>query len=272
MAKFIADQRISVWYSVPSALVMMQLRGRLGAHDLSRLRHVIFAGEAMPKAALKAIAAELPRPVLTNLYGPTETNVCTHHRVTADDLADDAPLPIGRPITDTRVWIVDDGMRPVPPGKSGELLVAGPTVTSGYLGDADLTASRLVPAPQGGVIAYRTGDRARARSDGVLLFEGRIDRMIKCRGHRIEPGEVEAALAKHPVVAEAAVVPCADPVFGNRLRACIAARDGGDIAEAELIAFCRARLPAYMLPDEWKFYDALPRTDREKIDLRALMR
>lgn len=271
MAKYIADERITTWYSVPSALIMMQLRGKLREHDLSALRHVIFAGEVMPKPALQAIAAELPPVTLTNLYGPTETNVCTYHACTAADLADDGPVPIGKPISDTRVWIVDDAMRPVPTGDAGELLVAGPTVTTGYFGDLVKTAERLVSAPDGDGTAYRTGDRVRARADGVLLFEGRIDRMIKARGHRIEPGEIEAALAKHPLVKEAAVVPIPDPVFGNRIKACLAPRDGASLVEADLAAFCKTHLPPYMLPDVWAFYPALPRTDREKIDLQQLM-
>lgn len=271
MAKYIADERITTWYSVPSALIMMQLRGKLREHDLSALRHVIFAGEVMPKPALQALAAELPPVTLTNLYGPTETNVCTYHACTAADLSDDGPVPIGVPISDTRVWIVDDAMRPVPAGDAGELLVAGPTVTTGYFGDAAKTAERLVPAPDGDGMAYRTGDRVRARADGVLMFEGRIDRMIKARGHRIEPGEIEAALAKHPAVKEAAVVPIPDPVFGNRIKACLAPRDGASLVEADLAAFCKTHLPPYMLPDVWAFYPSLPRTDREKIDLQLLM-
>jgi amino acid adenylation domain-containing protein len=262
MAKFIADERITTWYSVPSALIMMQLRGKLGEHDLSALKHVIFAGEVMPKPALQAIVILLPRATYTNLYGPTETNVCTYHRVSAGDLASDSPVPIGVPISDTRIWISEDG----------ELLVAGPTVTTGYYGDAAKTAERLVPAPDGAGRAYRTGDRVTRRPDGVLMFEGRLDRMIKCRGYRIEPGEIEAALCRHPAVKEVAVVAIADPVFGNRLKACIAARDGQSPGEDDLRQFCQVHLPPYMLPDVWEFFASLPRTDREKIDLVALAR
>ncbi len=294
MAKWIADARIGVWYSVPSALMLMQLRGKLADHDLSALRHVIFAGEVMPKPALQELARRIPQTTLTNLYGPTETNACTYHRVSEMDLQDDGSLPIGRAISDTRLWIVDESGRPCGTGyqpvtsspqasslchtgdsyegdsPSGELLVAGPTVTSGYLGDAELTARRLVAAPDGGGLAYRTGDRVHARADGVLMFEGRIDRMIKCRGHRVEPGEIESVLVRHPMVKEAAVVALPDPVFGNRLKACVAAREGARLTEADLIEHCRGQLPAYMLPDVWQFYDSLPRTDREKVDLRAL--
>lgn len=279
MARYIAEQKISVWYSVPSALMMMQQRGKLAEHDMSALRHVIFAGEVMPKPALRAIARDLPGAALTNLYGPTETNACTYHRVTPEDLASDDAVPIGRPISDTRVWIVDEALRPVGGSESGaqgvsasagELLVAGPTVTAGYLGDAELTAGRLVPAPGGDGVAYRTGDRVRVRRDGALMFEGRIDRMIKSRGHRIEPGEIEAALAGHPGVQEAAVVALPDPVFGSRIKACVAPRAGRTLTDAELIAHCRERLPPYMVPDVWQYYERLPRTDREKVDLSLL--
>lgn len=271
LAKWMADSRISVWYSVPSALMMMQLRGKLGEHDLSALRHVIFAGEVMPKPALQALADQLPGRVMTNLYGPTETNVCTFHGVDQADLRDPGPLPIGKPISATRIWIVNDEGKPVSHGTAGELLVAGPTLTSGYFGDAQLTARRLVAAPDGDGSAYRTGDRVRARADGVLMFEGRVDRMIKRGGHRIEPGEVEAAIVRHPMVKEVAVVALPDPMFGNRIKACVAAREGARLGEAELIEHCRDKLPAYMLPDVWQFYDALPRTDREKVDLQKLM-
>ncbi len=272
MAKFIADRRISVWYSVPSALIMMQLRGKLGDHDLSTLRHVIFAGEVMPKPALQTLGAEIPHVTWTNLYGPTETNVCTHHRCDSADFADDGPVPIGRAITETRLWIVDERGTAVADGESGELWVAGPTVTTGYCGDTELTSRRCTPAPDGDGLCYRTGDRVRRRADGVLMFEGRIDRMIKRGGHRIEPGEIEAALYRHPDVRQAAVVPLADPVFGSRIKACVSAKEGRAIDEAGLIAFCRPLVPTYMMPDVWHIMDALPETDRGKIDLQALAR
>ncbi|HPF39749.1 MAG TPA: amino acid adenylation domain-containing protein [Phycisphaerae bacterium] len=270
LAKFIADQRISIWYSVPSALVMLQLRGKLGDHDLSALRHVIFAGEVMPIPALRSLAELIPHAAWTNLYGPTETNVCTYHPVNHKVDMSAPTLPIGLPISDTRVWIVDEDLQDVAAPGAGELLVAGPTVTTGYANDAEMTARRLVPAPDGVGMAYRTGDRVRRRADGALLFEGRIDRMIKCRGHRIEPGEIETALLNHPSVREAAIVAVADPVFGNRLRACVSFRDALSLTQADLIAHCRANVPAYMVPDEWDIRDALPQTDRGKVDLRAL--
>jgi amino acid adenylation domain-containing protein len=269
-AKFLAEQRITVWYSVPFALVLML--DKLGAHDTSHLRHVIFAGEVMPKPALRALAAALPRAAFTNLYGPTETNVCTFHRVEAADLPGDEPLPIGRPIDATRTWILDEEGRPRSDGGPGELLVAGPTVTTGYLGDPALTARRLVPAPDGDGLAYRTGDLVSRRSDGVLLFHGRNDRLLKCRGHRIEAGEIETVLCRHPGVREAAVFLVSHPQLGDRLVVAVAGDPNNRPAAAELIAHCRQALPPYMIPDAWHFFAALPRTDRGKVDLQALQR
>jgi acyl-coenzyme A synthetase/AMP-(fatty) acid ligase len=213
----------------------------------------------------------LPRVAFTNLYGPTETNVCTFHRVEAADLPGDEPLPIGRPIADTRLWVLDGDGRPRGDDGPGELLVAGPTVTTGYLGDADLTARRLVPAPDGDGLAYRTGDLVSRRGDGVLLFHGRSDRMLKCRGHRVESGEIETVLCRHPQVQEAAVFLVPHPQFGDRLVVAVACAPNARPPERELIAHCRQTLPPYMIPDVWHFFEVLPRTDRGKVDLQALL-
>jgi acyl-coenzyme A synthetase/AMP-(fatty) acid ligase len=231
---------------------------------------VIFAGEVMPKPVLQDLARALPHARLTNLYGPTETNVCTYYRVEAADLDDPGPLPIGEAIADTRLWILDEDGTPQNGEGPGELLVAGPTVTTGYFGDADLTGRKLIPAPDGHGIAYRTGDIVSRRPDGVLLFHGRADRMLKCRGYRIEPGEIEVVLGRHPQVGEAAVLLTGSPQQGERLLGCVAGTCGAQPAEAELADWCRRSLPAYMIPEVWQFFPALPRTDRGKIDLQQL--
>lgn len=278
VARFIDTHRITSWYSVPSALSQLIRVWSRGAAPTS-LRQALFAGEVMPKASVVELAKLLPQAGLANLYGPTETNVCTWHRVRPADLDDPGPLPIGIPIDETRVWIDDS---PIPgdspnaavgghsDSDAGELCVSGPTVAAGYHGDA--TASdRFAAAPDGKGMAYRTGDRVRRRSDGELLFEGRIDRQFKTRGHRVEPGEIEAVIAMHPAVREVAVVPIPDENFGHRVLACLssnanAASTSGDIAE-----YCRARLPIHMVPDTWLVRDTLPRNDRGKIDLRAII-
>jgi amino acid adenylation domain-containing protein len=273
LAQWIADRRITIWYSVPSALLMMTLRGGLDDHDWSLLRRVLFAGEVMPPETVRALMHKLPEAELWNLFGPTETNVCTAHRVSADDVRDDRPVPVGRPIRDTVGYVVDEAGQGVDKGQTGELWVAGPTLLAGYLGDRKLTAERMVPAPDGsGQTCYRTGDRVRDRGDGVLLFLGRADRMVKSRGYRIELGDVESAIARHPAVGEVAVVPVPDPVFGYTLRAVLSPRPQHTVSPDQLDAFVRRSLPGYMVPEAWDIRPALPRTDRGKIDHQRLAR
>lgn len=269
LARFVEAQRISVWYSVPSILSQLASRAAISNDTAETLRVVLFAGEVMPKASIRRLAGQFPAARLANLYGPTETNVCTWHAVTDADLADDGPLPIGRPITDTRVWISDSQGQTSQANDSGELWVAGPTVAAGYH-RGTTHSNAFVPAPDGHGVAYRTGDRVRRRSDGVLLFEGRTDRQIKSRGHRVEPGEIEMVIASHPAVREVAVVPIPDPNFGHRLLACLATNQDKISAQDEIAAYCRSRLPGHMVPDAWVFQESLPRNDRGKVDLQAI--
>jgi amino acid adenylation domain-containing protein len=269
VAKLIEKQRVSVWYSVPSALILM--KDKLAGMETLSLRHVIFAGEVMPKSAFQALARELSQASYTNLYGPTETNVCTYHRVTESDLRSTDALPIGRPICDTGVWICDDAGNVLPDGTAGELLVAGPTVTTGYLADAELTRARLVAAPDGSGVAFRTGDCVSRDAEGLLQFHGRLDRMIKCRGYRIEPGEIEGVLCRHPAVDEAVVIPVAHPTYGSRIKAYVATSALTVPCEADMVALCREHLPGYMVPEIWSITATLPRNDRGKVDLQALI-
>jgi len=279
LAQDIAARSITTWYSVPSALALLVQRGRLADHDLRNLHRILFAGEVMPKPLLRDIAAVLPNVELANLYGPTETNVCTWHRVTSSDLEDDGPLLIGAPIDETRAWLIpaeSNVSQSEHETDTGELLIAGPTVSPGYLNDQTLTNEKLIAAPDGNGLAYRTGDRCRRDESGVLHFLGRIDRMIKARGHRIEPGEIEAALEACAGVNEVAVIAVADATFGNRIKACVSldgsAPQSNDEPQAQLIKFARQRLPSYMVPDLWEFWEYLPRTERGKVDYQALSR
>ncbi len=270
--RFIEQERITVWYSVPWVLVLMVLRGSLASRDLSTLRHVLFAGEVMPPEHLRTWMELAPQARYWNLYGPTETNVCTYHQVVADDLDDPEGIPIGKPIRDTQVWVVDDKDRPLPSGEVGELLVAGPTVFAGYHRDRRASARRLIDAPEGEGKACKTGDRVYQREDDVLVFQGRTDRMVKSRGYRIEPGEIEAAVAEHPSVAEAAVVSVKHLLRGTSLVGFVSLHDGAELSPGELSAYCREHLPPYMVPNQWAFLDLLPRTPHGKIDLKGLAR
>lgn len=270
LAEFIEQTGITIWYSVPSVLSLLVVHGRLAIGRLASLRHVLFAGEVFPIAHLRRLMAVLPHVRFTNLYGPTETNVCTYYPVPPLAEEQTAPIPIGRAIGDVEVWAADEQGRRVPPGEVGELWVRGPTVAYGYWGDAERTARAFVANPSGlPDRVYRTGDLVRQNADGDLLFLGRRDHQIKSRGYRIELGDVEAALYAHPQVVECAVVAVPDEIVGNRLKAFVVTRGAG-VTGTDLARFCATLLPRYMVPDTFTFLRALPRTSTGKTDRTAL--
>jgi amino acid adenylation domain-containing protein len=271
VGRFIEDQRITVWYSVPSVLSMLALRGGLKRGDLPRLRTIHFAGEVFPTPYLRALMTKLPHVRFYNLYGPTETNVCTFYEV--PPLPDEqlTPVPIGKAIANVGVMVLDDDGQPVPPGEVGELWVRGSGVMRGYWGDPEMTATRLqARADTSGATdtLYRTGDIVRERDDGNLDFLGRRDAQIKSRGHRIELGDIETALHAHSAVVECAAVAVPDPLVTNRIKAYVVLRDGA--TETDVLDVCATHVPDYMLPDELLTLDRLPRTSTGKIDRRAL--
>ncbi|HSF38309.1 MAG TPA: amino acid adenylation domain-containing protein, partial [Thermoanaerobaculia bacterium] len=238
------------------------------------LRHLLFGGEtADPRRVREALAARPER--LLNLYGPTEgTTVTTWYPVTAVH-RDAASVPIGRPIANTRVYVVDPFLRPVPAGVAGELLAGGDGLARGYLGRPGLTAERFIPSPfageadEPGARLYRTGDRVRWLSGGVLEFLGRVDAQVKIRGFRIEPGEIEAALASHPEVREAAVV-AREAAQGDRRLVAYVVPAGGGLTVPALRSHLGERLPLYMMPAAFVWMERLPLTANGKLDRRAL--
>ncbi|MFK0221132.1 amino acid adenylation domain-containing protein [Streptomyces vinaceus] len=236
------------------------------------LRLVMTTGEALtPGLARAAHALGVPgRLRLVNQYGPTEcTNTTTYHVVTDADI-EAGRIPIGRPLPGARVLVLGEHLEPLPQGAIGELFIAGRGVARGYLGDPARTAEAYPPDPYGppGARMYRTGDLARLRSDGVLEFHGRRDNQVKVRGHRIELGEVEAALLRHPDVARA-VAAAHGEGEGRLLAGYVVWREGGGDAAA-VLDFVRAALPAAMVPSALVVLDALPLTPNGKTDRRAL--
>ncbi|MER7003689.1 amino acid adenylation domain-containing protein [Dactylosporangium sp. NPDC000555] len=222
----------------------------------------LVGGEALPAT----LAAELRGKVgrLTNVYGPTETTIWSTYWPVPES---PAAIAIGGPISGTRVYVVDDRMRPAPAGVPGELVIAGAGVALGYLRRPRLTADRFVPDPWGpaGARMYRTGDRVRRRADGTLEFLGRLDTQVKLRGHRIELGEVESVLAGCPGVAAAVAA-----VRDDALAAYVTARPGTDLDPAAIRDAARAKLPAYAVPSMVTVLDALPLTPNGKVDRAAL--
>jgi L-proline---[L-prolyl-carrier protein] ligase len=265
--------RLTVWYATPSTLVLMLTRGGLAGLDLSALRVLLFAGEVFPVKYLRDLMHLAPRARYANLYGPTETNVCTWLEVTEPPVGD-RPLPIGRACPYDEMLVLDDALRPVPAGDAGELWVRGATVMRGYWGRPERTALSLQPieiAPGITDLAYRTGDLVRQQPDGNLEFLGRRDHQVKTRGYRVELGEIEVVLHRHPAVDEAVVLAIPDDEVTHRLRAVVVTKVGATLDEAALRQHCAESLPRYMVPETVEFRRDLPRTSSGKVDRRALI-
>ncbi|HBL29953.1 MAG TPA: hypothetical protein DD490_24200, partial [Acidobacteria bacterium] len=245
-----------------------------GLDDLSSLRQLLAGGDVLSAPHVDAALRQLPGLRLLNGYGPTENTVFTScHRAEAPL---GSSLPIGRPIPGTRIVLLDAQLRPVPHGAPGRLLTGGSGLARGYLRRPDLTAERFLPDPFAplwgtpGARLYDTGDLARRRPDGALEFLGRRDAQVKIRGHRVEPGEVEAVLREHPEVADAVVLARPDPAGGLRLVAWVVSRVVSRRAGADLRAYLEERLPAPLIPSLFVALDALPLTANGKVDRRAL--
>ncbi|CAF1726029.1 Dimodular nonribosomal peptide synthase [Bacillus subtilis] len=227
---------------------------------------VLVGGEALPSGLLQALQ-DLHCSV-TNLYGPTETTIWSAAAFLEEGLK--GVPPIGKPIWNTQVYVLDNGLQPVPPGVVGELYIAGTGLARGYFHRPDLTAERFVADPYGppGTRMYRTGDQARWRADGSLDYIGRADHQIKIRGFRIELGEIDAVLANHPHIEQASVVVREDQPGDKRLAAYVVA--DGAIDTAELRRYMGASLPDYMVPAAFVEMDELPLTPNGKLDRKAL--
>ena len=234
------------------------------------LREVITAGEqlvATPQIA--ALIDGLPGGRLRNHYGPTETHVATAHDLPASSSDWSLLPPIGRPVPNMRVYVLDRALRPVPIGVAGDLYIGGVQVARGYLGRPALTAERFVPSPFGpepGARLYSPGDRARWRADGELEYLGRRDQQVKIRGFRVEPGEIEAVLREREDVGDCAVVAREDVPGDRRLVAYVA----GQARPDELRAHLRRSLPEHMVPSAFVLLDRLPLTPSGKLDRGAL--
>ncbi|MCA1726892.1 MAG: amino acid adenylation domain-containing protein [Actinobacteria bacterium] len=271
MAEFIGANALTVWYSVPSALMLLVTQGGVDAAGLSTLRQIVFAGEVFPTPYLRRFAALVPGAGLHNWYGPTETNVCTYH-VVRDVPASDDPIPIGRACENYHCFAVTPAGLEAGVGEEGELYVRGSGVMQGYWGHPDRTAEALVPDPLGRYAdrCYRTGDLVVLQDDGGFRFLGRRDHQIKTRGYRVELGEVEAAVYAHDAVREAVVVAVPDERIGHALVAFVVTHEGAELSPAALKKHVSERLPRYMVPGTVRFSDELPKTSTGKIDRQSL--
>ena len=274
LAQWISEKGITVWYSVPSALIQLVEHGHLERHNYDGLRWVLFAGEVFPIKYLRRLVQQIPQAAYSNLYGPTETNVCTYYHVQSSDVAPDRtePVPIGKACANTEVFALDEQGRVVPPGQEGELYVRCSTVMKGYWGRPDSTAATVLPNPLNRAYAdvmYRTGDIVKLMPSGDYQYVGRRDKMVKSRGYRIELGEIETALYAHAGVKEAAVVAVPDERIGARLIGYVVPGEGA-LTQSELMKFCSERVPRYMVPERIELCGKLPKTSTGKIDKTTL--
>jgi amino acid adenylation domain-containing protein len=251
MLDLIHEKQITVWYSVPSALVLMLETGGLADRGAPALRAVYFAGEVFPIKHLRRTMSAIPQAVFWNLFGPTETNVCTAYRLPGPPDEEDKAIPIGRASCGDVASIVDESGKPVPDGEVGELFIEGPTVMLGYW-----DSGRRTPAKH----PYPTGDMVSRRPDGEIMYHGRRDHMVKIHGYRVELGEVEAALNAHEQVQEAIAF-----AHDQRLVVVIVPRDAS-LSVLDVKRHAAARLPRYMIPSDIRLVQRLPRTSSGKTD------
>ena len=273
LLRFINEEQVERLFMPFVALHgLCEATAHLGA-TIPSLREVITAGEQVRATdALRAFFARHPKCTLANHYGPTEGHVVSAYTL-ADPPAQWPSLPpIGRPIANARIYLLDRNGQPVPRGVPGELHIGGVSVARGYLNRPELTAERFVPDPfvqRPEARMYRTGDLARHMPDGAIEYLGRSDNQLKIRGFRVEPGEVEAALREHPNVADAVVAGREDEAGGRRLVAHVVGSDS-DLSTDELREHLRRTLPDYMIPSAFEFRDAFPMTPNGKIDRNRL--
>ena len=257
---------VTVMQATPSTWQMLLAAGWPGSPHLK----ILSGGEALPGFLANEL---LPRAAsVWNMYGPTETTIWSAlHRVTAGEAA---VLPIGQPIGNTTMYVLDDNMQPVPAGVRGELYIGGDGVARGYLGKPELTAEKFLPDPfssEAGARLYRTGDLVRQRPDGIFEFLGRTDRQVKIRGYRIEPAEIESTLRRYPGLQQAAVM-VREHAGEKQLVAYLVLsppHSNGHFSQADAKRFLRDKLPDYMVPSAFVVMSALPTTPNGKLDWKA---
>jgi non-ribosomal peptide synthetase component F len=274
--RYVRDARLSVWFSVPSVAMFMRRLGSLKPDSYPDLRWSLFAGEPLPVEVVRAWELAAPGSIVENLYGPTEaTVVCALYSWdphTSPDECERGLLPIGRPLENLGMLIVDEQLHEVRPGEQGELLVSGPQVTLGYWRDAEKTAAAFVVPPGLKGVHYRTGDVVRRprRADGPIAFMGRRDQQVKIRGVRIELGEIESALRDASGVDAVAALGWPTTLVGADAVEAFVGSD--DIDVVAIRAALAKRLPVHMVPRRVRALAQLPLNANGKIDRAALVK
>lgn len=275
LARWIDENQVTVWYSVPSILTMLVSQGKLSSFKFEKLRYIIFAGEVFPVKFLRELMMLIPHVTYYNLYGPTETNVITYYKVCELPESQVKPIPIGKACEGVKLWIESEtGEKVTTLGENGELVAQGPCVAYGYWGDQEKTEKSFSRGDKGKETEdniYRTGDLVSADEDGNYVYLGRRDHMIKTRGYRVELGEIEAVLYNHPDVNELAVIAVPDDLIGNRIKSFIALNRGAELSSHDIRIYCGRHIPPYMVPETVEFVERLPKTSTGKIDKNRLL-
>lgn len=270
LARCISNHQVTVWYSTPAILSLLSEFGELNRFDYSKLRLVLFAGEVFPVKQLRKLVNKWPLPAYYNLYGPTETNVCTYAAIPKPiPEGRTEPYPIGRTCSHCAALVLDADNQPVKKGEEGLLYISGPAVCSGYW--ARPKESAAVFLERDGVHWYNTGDVVREDAADGFIYVGRRDRMVKRRGYRIELDEIETALYRHPSIQGAAVIAVPHPESGVRIISYLVAPENSHPSVIEMKSFCNQHLPSYMNPDVFVFVESLPRTSTNKTNYQALI-
>lgn len=274
LAQFIAAQKISVWYSVPSAWVLMLSHGKMEQCDFAALRTIIFAGEVFPTKHLRVLMSKIAHAEFFNWYGPTETNVITSYQVAALAPEQTQPIPIGKACANMEVFALDaEGRLVTEAGVEGELYGRGSGVAQGYWNDPEKTARLFVRNPLQPNFhdrCYRTGDLVKLDHEGNFHYLGRGDQQVKVQGYRIELGEIETALLQHQEVEEAAVVALQNAEQVTYLKAFVVPRNGNGLEPMALKRHCAQFVPKYMIPEVVEVRAALPKTSTGKTDKKVL--
>ncbi|MFJ9566859.1 amino acid adenylation domain-containing protein [Streptomyces fuscichromogenes] len=272
VARYLTEHQIDYVKAVPSHLAALS---SAGTAEILPTTSLVLGGEAAAPTWVREVLAEAGGCAVFNHYGPTEGTIGVATVRLTPDLVDGGTVPIGTPIANTRLYVLDDSLRPVPAGVTGELHLAGAGLARGYIGRPDLTAERFVACPyEQGARMYRTGDLVRWTADGHVVFEGRADDQVKIRGYRVEPGEVRAVAAAVPGVSQAAVVARPDTRGDAQLVAYVVPADGVGADAGELTSRVRQalarRLPAHLVPSAVMALERLPLTSNGKLDRQAL--
>jgi amino acid adenylation domain-containing protein len=275
MAAFIRDSRLTQWFSVPAVLAHLAKFDVVQHGDFPELKRVLWCGEVLPTPVLIHWMQRLPHVEFTNLYGPTETTIASsYHTVRQVPPSPADPVPIGIACDGEELIVMDESLRPVPPGEPGSLYIGGAGLSPGYWNEGELTARAFLNWSDDSAVRkrlYRTGDLARVGPDGLVYFLGRSDSQIKSRGYRIELGEVESALTTMDALRESAVVAIdAGGWQGQSICCAFVPSAPGAVTPASLRSYLTQHIPNYMLPQYWLPFERLPRNGNGKIDRRRL--